>query len=125
MAAGPEISIESPQLATVTETVADNVAVVVAGGDDNDQPKKVESDDDDSKKIKDFVEMLSNLKLNPMAKEFFPSYINKNNNSNRDQNEFAINYFVQQPVVGYIKNYPDNNNNNNGIEGYPNTNRRV
>lgn len=123
MAAGPEISIESPQLATVTETVADNVAVVVADDNDNDQPKKVESDDD-SKKIKDFVEMLSNLKLNPMAKEFFPSYINnKNNNNNRDQNEFAINYFVQQPVVGYIKNYPDNKN-INGIEGYPNTNRR-
>nr|GEV25533.1 polyadenylate-binding protein-interacting protein 9-like [Tanacetum cinerariifolium] len=118
MAAGPEISIESPQSATVTETVANNVAVV------DDQPKKVESDDDDSKssdiKIKDFVEMLSNLKLNPMAKEFFPSYIN-NKNNNRDQNEFAINYFVQQPVVGNLKNYPDNNN---GIEGYPNTNRR-
>ncbi|KAI3712187.1 hypothetical protein L1987_70737 [Smallanthus sonchifolius] len=114
MAAGPEISDESP--ATVTSPAGvdqsepkneifnvksvDSESVNLVNSDDNDGSNKGSDSDSKSEiKMKDFVDMLSSLKLNPMAKEFFPS-----------------SYFVQP---AYFKNHPEN-----GIEGYPNNRRR-
>lgn len=130
MAAGPEISVESPPPPTTT-VVTDSVVVVdqsapkndsenvnlVNSNDDNNNTNTndVESKKGSEMKVKEFVEMWSNLKLNPMAKEFFPSSYSP---IDRNQPEFAINYFAQP--TAYFKNYPTDN----GIDVYPN-NRRV
>ncbi|KAJ9537819.1 hypothetical protein OSB04_030552 [Centaurea solstitialis] len=129
MAAGPEI--ESPPPPPPTESVAnstDSVAVLNPSSktvdiesvnfvNSDDVVKKVSDSDPKSEmKMKDFVEMLSNLKLNPMAKEFFPSSY-----SPVDRNQvpdFAFNYFLQ-PAAAFYKSYSEN-----GIEAHPNNRRR-
>lgn len=115
MAAGPEISVESAATTTVDAslTVVDQsspkseVAVTnesdnfnVAKPDDNDSVvKNVDSkngSDYESKsemKMQDIVDILSNLKLNPMAKEFFPSSYSPIDR-NGDQTELSLNYFA-------------------------------
>lgn len=139
MAAGPEISVESPASTAMSASPdvhqsppkpKDSIVKSVDSESDNsvnsyddngsiishvDSKKGSDSDSKSEMKMQDFVDMLSNLKLNPMAKEFFPSSYSPIDR-NRDQPEFALNYFVQP---AYYKNYPEN-----GIEGYPN-NRRV
>lgn len=135
MAAGPEISIESPAATapavvnqsppktevSVVESVDIESVTFVNSDDNNNDPVLVESkkgsdsDPNSEMKMQDFVDMLSSLKLNPMAKEFFPSSYSPIDH-NRDQPELAFNYFVQP---AYIKNYPEN-----GIEAYPNNRRR-
>lgn len=132
MAAGLETSIESAsvdQSAPKNEVsgvkIADNESVnnnIDNNINNNNNGSVVESkkgSDSESKsenKMKEFADMLSSLKLNPMAKEFFPSSYSPMDR-NRDQSELAVNYLVQQPA--YFESYPGN-----GIEGYPN-NRRV
>ncbi|MFS7995399.1 putative RNA recognition motif domain, ataxin-2, RNA-binding domain superfamily [Helianthus anomalus] len=128
MAAGPEISVES--VATITSPTVgeisspqnevsavknlDSESVNLVNSDDKNESKKgSDSDLKSETKMKEFVDMLSSLKLNPMAKEFFPSYHSPIDH-NRDQPE--VNYFVQP---AYVKNYPEN-----AIEGYPNNRRR-
>lgn len=128
MAAGPEISVESPATTASpavvhpsppkTEVSMDSESVNFVNSDDVVTPKKgIDSDPKSEMKMQDFVDMLSNLKLNPMAQEFFPSSYSPVDR-NRDQPEFAFNYFLQQQPA-YYKNYPEN-----GIEGYPNNRRR-
>ncbi|CAI9294964.1 unnamed protein product [Lactuca saligna] len=136
MAAGPEISIESAASTTVAGsiTVVDQsspkteVAVTnqsdnfnVAKPDDNDSVvNNVDSQngsDSDSKsemKMQDIVDILSNLKLNPMAKEFFPSSYSPIDR-NGDHTELTLNYFAP----AYFTNSPGD-----GIEAYPNNRRR-
>lgn len=136
MAAGPEISIESAASTTVAGSITavdqsspkTEVAVTnqsdnfnVAKPDDNDSVvNNVDSQngsDSDSKsemKMQDIVDILSNLKLNPMAKEFFPSSYSPIDR-NGDQTELTLNYFAP----AYFTNSPGD-----GIEAYPN-NRRV
>ncbi|XP_024980519.1 polyadenylate-binding protein-interacting protein 9-like [Cynara cardunculus var. scolymus] len=135
MAAGPEISVESPATtATASPAVVhpssppktevsivksvDSESVHFVNSDDDDgsvvTPKKGSDPDPRSEmKMQEFVDMLSNLKLNPMAKEFFPSSYSP---VDRNRDQFAFNYFLQP---AYYKNYPEN-----GIEGYPNNRRR-
>ncbi|KAJ0514647.1 putative RNA recognition motif domain, ataxin-2, RNA-binding domain superfamily [Helianthus annuus] len=130
MAAGPETGVESPDQSPLKIEVSvvksvDSESVDFVNSDDNNNnnvnvsvvetKKGSDLGPKSEMKMQEFVDMLSSLKLNPMAKEFFPSYsiIDRN----RDQSEFAINYFVQQP--GYFKNYHEN-----GVEGYPNNRRR-
>lgn len=139
MAAGPEISVESSASTAVSASPdvhqsppkpKDSIVKSVDSESDNsvnsyddngsiishvDSKKGSDSDSKSEMKMQDFVDMLSNLKLNPMAKEFFPSSYSPIDR-NRDQPEFALNYFVQP---AYYKNYPEN-----GIEGYPNNRRR-
>ncbi|XP_076913453.1 polyadenylate-binding protein-interacting protein 9-like [Bidens hawaiensis] len=71
-----------------------------------------ESDANSEMGLSGIVDILSNLKLNPMAKEFFPSSYSPN----------KLNYLA--PAF-YINN---NNNNNNShvdsVEGYPSNRRR-
>lgn len=121
MAAGPEISSESAVTTTVDTNlddahqssqkteVSENTNVV--NSDDNgsvvNSEKGSDSDSKSDMKIQDIVDIFSNLKLNPMAEEFFPS--------SYSPNEFTLNYFA--PAF-YINSHGD------GIEGYPN-NRRV
>ncbi|XP_071689024.1 polyadenylate-binding protein-interacting protein 9-like [Rutidosis leptorrhynchoides] len=85
---------------------------------DNDVVESKKVCDSDSKseiQMQDFVNMLSNLKLNPLAKEFFPSSYSPIDRS-QDQHELVLNYFVQP---AYFNKNPEN-----GIEGYPNNRKR-
>lgn len=121
MAAGPELSGEAAAAAAVvaeapavvqTETVAVNNiktddpssdnAVVVTSKDPADTNSKSEL------KMQDIVDMLSKLKLNPLAKEFFPS--SYANDRNRDQ--LVPNFFVP------VNKTPGNDG------GFPNNRRR-
>ncbi|KAI7737739.1 hypothetical protein M8C21_020752 [Ambrosia artemisiifolia] len=126
MAAGPEIAVESPdQSPPKIEGTVDSESVDFVNSDDNnnnnsdgsvvDSKKASDSGPKSEIKMQEFVDMLSSLKLNPMAKEFFPSYsiIDRN----RDQSEFGLHYFMQQP--GYFNNYSEN-----VVEGYPSNRRR-
>ncbi|KAL8223760.1 hypothetical protein R6Q57_019235 [Mikania cordata] len=134
MAAGPEISVESPATITSPAVVdqsppeievsvvksVDSESVNFVNLDHNDESvvESKKGSDSDSKseiKMKEFVDMLSSLKLNPMAKEFFPSSYSPIDR-NRDQIELPLNYFVQP---AYFKNHPES-----GIEDYPNNRRR-
>ncbi|KAL4555259.1 hypothetical protein LXL04_037873 [Taraxacum kok-saghyz] len=136
MAAGPEISIESAASTTVagsvtpidqsspkTEVTATNESdnFNVPKPDDNDSVvNNVDSkpgSDSDSKsemKMQDIVDILSNLKLNPMAKEFFPSS-HSPIDRNGDPTELTLNYFAP----AFYSNYTSD-----GIEAYPNNRRR-
>ncbi|XP_071696777.1 polyadenylate-binding protein-interacting protein 8-like [Rutidosis leptorrhynchoides] len=121
MAAGPEVTNESAVTATVdanfddvhqtlqktkvfkdfdADNSKDNCSVV-------NSEKGSDSDLKSDMKVQDIVDIVSNLKLNPMAKEFFPS--------SYSPNEITINYFA--PAF-YINSHGD------GIEGYPNNRRR-
>lgn len=113
MAAGPETETE----ASVVKNVDNESVNLVNSNDDVVESKKgSDSDSKSEMKMQEFVEMLSNLKLNPLAKEFFPSSYSPIDH-NHDQPEFALNYFMQPAV--YFKNHPEN-----GIEGFPNNRRR-
>ncbi|KAI3803630.1 hypothetical protein L1987_31787 [Smallanthus sonchifolius] len=121
MAAGPEISGDQfpPKIEASVVKSVDSESVDFVNSDDDNGPvvesrKGSDLDPKSDIKMQEFVDMLSSLKLNPMAKEFFPSY--SSIDRNRDQSEFASNYFVQP---AYFKNYPEN-----GIEAYPNNRRR-
>ncbi|KAK1414431.1 hypothetical protein QVD17_30175 [Tagetes erecta] len=126
MAAGPQ---ETDQTGSRIEAdVVKSVNSESVNSDDNNNNKNgsvvvVESKKgsvSDSKssemKMKDFVEMLSSLKLNPMAEEFFPSSYSPIDR-NRDQSEIPINYFLHP--TAFFKNFPEN-----GIDGFNNNRRR-
>lgn len=136
MAAGPEISIESAASTTVTDsvTIADQssptteVTVTnesdnfnVAKPDDNDSvvnnvDSKIgaNSDSKSEMKMQDIVDILSNLKLNPMAKEFFPSSY-----SPIDRNGDHADLILNHIAPAYYSN-----STGDGIEAYPNNRRR-
>ncbi|XP_076929302.1 polyadenylate-binding protein-interacting protein 9-like [Bidens hawaiensis] len=127
MAAGLETSIESasidqsaPKNEAFGVKIADNESVNNNNINNNngsvvESKKGSDSESKSENKMKEFADMLSSLKLNPMAKEFFPSSYSPMDR-NRDQSEFAVNYLVQP---AYFESYPGN-----GIEGYPNNQRR-
>ncbi|XP_076925786.1 polyadenylate-binding protein-interacting protein 9-like [Bidens hawaiensis] len=76
--------------------------------------KGVESDADSEMGLSGIVDILSNLKLNPMAKEFFPSSYYPNN---------KLNYLA--PAFYINKNNINNNNSHlDSGEGYPSNRRR-
>lgn len=110
MAAGVEglgeaAVVQSPETDTAADTAANGNAESVENVDDK------ESDSKNSEfKMQEIADMLSKLKLNPMAKEFFPSsYLVIG--SNRDQ-------------FGPADGFSPVNNQLFGDDGYPN-NRRV
>ncbi|KAM7498526.1 hypothetical protein LguiA_022940 [Lonicera macranthoides] len=108
MAAGAEMTGEAAVAApTVVESspksesdngIQNAKSVVANGGKDNDSKSEFQ--------MQDIVDMLSKLKLNPLAKEFFPA--SHANDRNRDQLVVA-NYFVEP---------------NKGNDGFPNNRRR-
>lgn len=139
MAAGPQISVESSENdqsgSRIEVKCVDSESVNFVNSDDNNNNININNINNDTKngsvveskkgsdsdsksdiKMKEFVDILSSLKLNPMAKEFFPSSYSPIDR-NRDQSEIPVNYFVQPNA--FFKNYPEN-----GIDGFPN-NRRV
>ncbi|GFZ05320.1 hypothetical protein Acr_17g0008920 [Actinidia rufa] len=84
-----------------------DIAIANANGNGNSNAESAIAKDSDPKseiQMQDIVDMLSKLKLNPLAKEFFPSsYL-------QDRDQFAVNNFSPAKDLG--------------IDGYPN-NRRV
>ena len=114
MAAGLEISVQEtttvaappPSAAFVDQSSPKTEVVVseninVANPDDDsvvvsDVESKKGSDFDPKSEMKmqDIVDMLSTLKLNPMAKEFFPSSYSPIYGSNGDQSELTLNFFA-------------------------------
>ncbi|KAJ9560685.1 hypothetical protein OSB04_005845 [Centaurea solstitialis] len=95
----------------------DDDSVVVVSGDGGESKKGSDSDPKSDMKMQDIVDMLSTLKLNPMAKEFFPSSYSPIYGSNGDQSELALNFFA--PAY-----YANVNSPGDVIEGYPNNRRR-
>jgi len=108
MAAGPQETDQSAVVKTVDSESVNN--------SNNNNKNGSVSDSKTDIKMKDFVDMLSSLKLNPMAEEFFPSSYSPIDR-NRDQSEIPISYFMHP--TAFFKNFPEN-----GIDGYTN-NRRV
>ncbi|CAK9160281.1 unnamed protein product [Ilex paraguariensis] len=112
MAAGAEVSGEtvvevpavqsSPNTETVNANCNSNTIDVSNGVKDSDSSSNSNSE----LQMKDIVNMLSNLKLNPMAKEFFPSSYNGG--------QLAVNTFVaanrSSGNVGYANNRRRRNN---------------
>ncbi|KAL6554324.1 Polyadenylate-binding protein-interacting protein 8-like isoform X1 [Orobanche minor] len=115
MAAGAEVS----GVAAVSDTVStgavvkticeekfeknDNSNSVESGGTDHSALKDSDSDSKSEMQMKEIVDMLKKLKLNPMAKEFFPS--------SYYQGQMGAHSFVP-------------NNKNLGNDGFPNNRRR-
>ncbi|KAK9056860.1 hypothetical protein SSX86_024224 [Deinandra increscens subsp. villosa] len=100
MAAGLEISGESATATTVAASVSNP----------HDESKKgFESDSNSETEMQGIVDILSNLRLNPMAKEFFPSSLNPIARNVDKLNYLAPAFYINSPM--------------NEIEGYP-TNRR-
>ena len=136
MAAVLEISVQEtttvatpPSAAAVVDQSSPKTEVVVseninvANPDDDsvvvsdvESKKGSDSDPKSEMKMQDIVDMLSTLKLNPMAKEFFPSSYSPIYGSNGDQSELTLNFFA--PAY-----YTNMNSSGDVIEGYPN--RRV
>ncbi|XP_074368136.1 polyadenylate-binding protein-interacting protein 8-like isoform X2 [Apium graveolens] len=102
MAAGAEMNGEAAHIAVDTES---NGFMISSGGNVN---VVKESDSKQEFGMQHIVDMLSNLKLNPMAKEFFPSYYS---NDHRSPDQFTGAFFV--PV-----------DKNSGNFGFPNNRRR-
>lgn len=85
MAAGAEVTGEA-QPSPNTDTVNG------AGIDGNAESVSIGAKDTDLKsefKMQDIVDMLSKLKLNPLAKEFFPSYLYDPNRDQLAANNFS------------------------------------
>ncbi|PSS16041.1 Polyadenylate-binding protein [Actinidia chinensis var. chinensis] len=101
MAAGAE---SAP---VVQSSLNTDIAIANANGNGNSNAESAISKDSDPKsefKMQDIVDMLSKLKLNPLAKEFFPSsYL-------QDRDQLAANNFSPDKHLG--------------IDGYPNNRRR-
>lgn len=108
MAAGAEMKGEAAPVAVDTSLTESNGSEISCGGNVKSVGNVVkESDSKQEFGMQHIVDMLSNLKLNPMAKEFFPSYYS----NDRSPDQFAGAFFV--PV-----------DKNSGNYGFPN-NRRV
>lgn len=110
MAAGVEMTGEAVVAATVAVHSSSPNTETANNSAKNGIPVSIDAKESDSKsefQMQDIVDMLSKLKLNPMAKEFFPS--SYSNDLNHDQ--FAVSYFV--PI-----------DKNLGSDGYPNRRRR-
>lgn len=106
MAAGPEISEESlVPTSTVNAVVVDQPEVVDAVNVNDSVVNKSESDSDTKSdmKMQEIADILSNLKLNPMAKEFFPSSYSPNSRNGDQQttlNCFAPAFYITSPIDG-------------------------
>ncbi|KAL8237987.1 hypothetical protein R6Q59_019068 [Mikania micrantha] len=123
MAAGPEISGESAPATPVAASIDSGdqsspktTKTNVVNPDDNDSlvnnvesRKGSESDSNSEIEMQGLVAILSNLKLNPMAKEFFPSSYSPIARNDEKLNYFAPAFYINSPM--------------DSIEGYP-TNRR-
>lgn len=111
MAAGAEMNGEAAVAAPVaahTSSPETNDSAISSGGNAVSMSNVVnESDSKSEFRMQHIVDMLSNLKLNPMAKEFFPSYYV----NDRSADQFAGTFFVPADK-------------NSGNDGFPN-NRRV
>lgn len=101
MAAGAEMNGEAASVAVNTSLPESKGSEISSGGNVKESDSKQEFG------MQHIVDMLSNLKLNPMAKEFVPSYYS----NDRSPDQFAGAFFV--PV-----------DKNSGNYGFPN-NRRV
>ncbi|KAI3675073.1 hypothetical protein L1987_84657 [Smallanthus sonchifolius] len=103
MAADLEISGESPAPAVANFNGSDSAV--------NNIESKIGSESDSNSEIEmqGIVDILSNLKLNPMAKEFFPSSYSPIAHNVDKLNYFAPAFYINSPV--------------DSVEGYP-TNRR-
>ncbi|KAL8205399.1 hypothetical protein R6Q57_008950 [Mikania cordata] len=123
MAAGPEISGEPAPATPVAASIDSGdqsspktTKTNVVNPDDNDSlvnnvesKKGSESDSNSEIEMQGIVDILSNLKLNPMAKEFFPSSYSPIARNDEKLNYFAPAFYINSPM--------------DSIEGYP-TNRR-
>ncbi|GFP98851.1 polyadenylate-binding protein-interacting protein 9 [Phtheirospermum japonicum] len=113
MAAGSEVSGEAAVMDTVVKTISEektenleNSDSVESDGVTDDGVKDSEKNSPNSKselQMMEIVDMLNKLKLNPMAKEFFPSSYH--------QGQIGAQNFVP-------------NNKNLGNDGFPNNRRR-
>ncbi|KAK3027281.1 hypothetical protein RJ639_041102 [Escallonia herrerae] len=117
MAAGVEMTGEAamaaPSLPAAAVVQSSTNNTVTTGGNNTETnavagsgPK--EPDSKPEFQMQDMLEMLSKLKLNPLAKEFFPSSYSLDRNRG---DQFAMSYFVQA-------------NKDSGNDGYPNNRRR-
>ncbi|PWA79869.1 CTC-interacting domain 9 [Artemisia annua] len=106
MAAGPEISEESLVPTPTVNVVVDQSEVIDAVNvNDSVVVNKSESDSDTKSdmKMQEIADILSNLKLNPMAKEFFPSSYSPNSRNGDQQtplNCFAPAFYITSPIDG-------------------------
>lgn len=108
MAAGAEMNGEAAPVAVDTSSPESNSSVISYGENVMSVSNVVkESDSKPEFRMQHIADMLSNLKLNPMAKEFFPSYYS----NDRSPDQFAGSFFV--PV-----------NKNSGNDGFPDNRRR-
>ncbi|KAK2968730.1 hypothetical protein RJ640_005917, partial [Escallonia rubra] len=98
----PAAVVQSSPNSTVTSGGNNTETNAVAGSGPKEPDSKPEF------QMQDMLEMLSKLKLNPLAKEFFPSSYSLDRNRG---DQFAVSYFVQA-------------NKDSGNDGYPNNRRR-
>ncbi|KAI7751747.1 hypothetical protein M8C21_009189, partial [Ambrosia artemisiifolia] len=118
MAAGLEISCESAAAsveAAVVTKESDSENINVANPNDNnngsvvESKKGSESDSNSAMEMQGIVDILSNLKLNPLAKEFFPSSYSPIARNGDKLNYFAPAFYLKPPVaMDAIEGHPPN-----------------
>ncbi|KAI7751750.1 hypothetical protein M8C21_009192 [Ambrosia artemisiifolia] len=117
MAAGLEISCESAasvEAAVVTKE-SESQNINVANPNDNNNGSVVESkqgsesESNSAMEMQGIVDILSNLKLNPLAEEFFPSSYSPIARNGDKLNYFAPAFYLKPPVpMDTIEGHPPN-----------------
>ncbi|GMP66264.1 hypothetical protein CsSME_00026688 [Camellia sinensis var. sinensis] len=122
MAAGAEVTGEAVVEVPVVESSSPDTYTTANGNAESVITDSKNSDSKSEFKMQDIVDMLSKLKLNPLAKEFFPSsYLH---DRNRDQS-LPNNFSPTQKNLG-IDGYPNNRRRrNNGNQGRRRSNGRA
>ncbi|CAL5403208.1 unnamed protein product [Camellia sinensis] len=122
MAAGAEVTGEAVVEVPVVESSSPDTYTTANGNAESVITDSKNSDSKSEFKMQDIVDMLSKLKLNPLAKEFFPSsYLH---DRNRDQS-LPNNFSPTQKNLG-IDVYPNNRRRrNNGNQGRRRSNGRA
>ncbi|KAI8007507.1 Polyadenylate-binding protein-interacting protein 9 [Camellia lanceoleosa] len=122
MAAGAEVTGEAVVEVPVVESSSPDTYTTANGNAESVITDSKNSDSKSEFKMQDIVDMLSKLKLNPLAKEFFPSsYLH---DRNRDQS-LPNNFSPAQKNLG-IDGYPNNRRRrNNGNQGRRRSNGRA
>ncbi|KAL7186081.1 hypothetical protein ACSBR2_027940 [Camellia fascicularis] len=122
MAAGAEVTGEAVVEVPVVESSSPDTYTTADGNAESVITDSKKSDSKSEFKMQDIVDMLSKLKLNPLAKEFFPSsYLH---DRNRDQS-LPNNFSPTQKNLG-IDGYPNNRRRrNNGNQGRRRSNGRA
>ncbi|KAL1815809.1 hypothetical protein ACET3Z_018383 [Daucus carota] len=115
MAAGAEMNGEAAVAAPVadhTSSPETNDSGIGSGGNAVSETHVVKDSDSKSEfRMQHIVNMLSNLKLNPMAKEFIPSYCL----NDRSPDQFSGNFFVPADKNSANDGFPNNRKRRNGF----------